>query len=47
MFPDLRTNAVALEEAYQRLNLELSEVETDTGAIIYELKAPDDPRESV
>ncbi len=43
LYPHLRGDPAALERAYEKLDLAVAEVETDTGVIIYELSAPDDP----
>ncbi len=43
LYPQLRGDPAALERAYEKLDLAVEEVETDTGVIIYELSAPDDP----
>ncbi len=42
VYPHLRGDPIALEAAYQKLDIQLSEVETDVGTVIYELMAPDD-----
>lgn len=40
VYPHLRGNPAALEEAYNELDLELAEIETDTGVLIYEMRTP-------